>query len=67
MDVVKVLALIRRYAVAIAEGRIEARKIKSMTDAELASYDDDLFAELDAKQKEAEQLAERNTEPVNEK
>jgi len=58
MDIVDVLALLRRYAEAFAEGRIEAQTVKTMTDDELAAFDDELSARLEAKQREAENLAE---------
>lgn len=51
------MALVRRYAVAIAEGRLEAKKIAAMSDEELAVFDEEAFAALKAKQEEAEQLA----------
>lgn len=50
------LALLRRYALAIAEGRIEASAIGGMSDEELLAFDEQKFNELDQKQKEAEDL-----------
>lgn len=57
MDLKEVLALLRRYAEAIVEGRIEAKDIAAMSDTELATFDDELSAQLNAAQKEAEDLA----------
>jgi hypothetical protein len=57
MDLNQILALLRRYAEAIADGRIEARRIETMSDAELAAFDDELQTALEAKQWEAEELA----------
>ena len=58
MDVNNILAIVRRIAEAIAEGRIEASAIKTMSDDELAAYDDELNGILKKKQQEAEALAE---------
>ncbi len=60
MDLKTALALVRRYATEIAEGRIEAKKIAAMTDEELAEFDSVVFSQLKAKQEEAERLAAEN-------
>lgn len=39
MDITQSLALARRLVEAVAEGRLEAAKVKDMTDDELAAYD----------------------------
>jgi hypothetical protein len=39
MDITQALSLARRIAEAIAEGRVEAAKVATMTDEELATYD----------------------------
>ena len=57
ITITEALALVRRYAVAVAEGRIEAKKLASMTDEELKTIEADAFTAFEAKQKEAEQLA----------
>lgn len=57
MSTTEVLSLVRRYATAIAEGRIAAKVIADMTDEELLEFEQSKFGELDAKQKEAEDLA----------
>lgn len=57
MDLNEVLAIIRRYAEAFAEGRIEAKAVKTMSDEELAAFDAALTEQLAAKQREADILA----------
>lgn len=57
-DVLKALALVRRYAEAIADGQLEARAVASMTDEELATFDTEAYAALQAKQAEAEALVQ---------
>ena len=56
-EITKILEIIRAYAEAISRGKIKASQIKNMTDEELASFNDDLSAMLEAKQKEAEDEA----------
>lgn len=56
-EINKILAIIRRYAEAIADGTIDAKKVAGMTDEELAAYDDELVELLGEKQIEAERLA----------
>lgn len=53
-----IFAIIRRYATAIAAGRIEAAQVKDMTDEQLEAFDEKLNAEMKDKQSEAERLAE---------
>ena len=56
MDLEKVFALVRRLGEAVVDGRLEAKKIKTMSDADLAAFDADLFTALQAKQRESEML-----------
>ena len=53
----EIAALIRRYAVEIAEGRIEARAVAEMTDDELKTFRKEKLSQFEATQAEAEQLA----------
>lgn len=53
------LALARRYAVAIAEGRIEAKDLSEMSDEALIEFDEKSFDKFSAKQNEAEELAKQ--------
>lgn len=62
MDINEVIAIVRRYATAIAEGRIEAKKIKNMPDEELALFDNQLWNALKDAQEKAEKLAEGKTD-----
>lgn len=60
MEWSEIAALIRRYAEAIAEGRIEAKTIASMTDEQLFAFRKAKLESLKEKQKEAEDLANAN-------
>lgn len=62
VDILAVLRLARRIALAIADGRVDANAVESMTDEDLAAFDETAAAALEAKQKEAEDLAA--AEPV---
>lgn len=55
-DVLDILAIVRRYAEAIADGRLNAKRIATMTDDELAEFDTEIYSLLVAKQEEAERL-----------
>lgn len=57
VDILAVLRLARRIALAIADGRVDANAVESMTDEDLAAFDETAAAALEAKQKEAEDLA----------
>lgn len=54
---IEIMAIIRRYAEAIADGRIIAKDVPNMTDDQLAEFDTEMYGRLTAKQEEAEQLA----------
>lgn len=54
----EIAALVRAYAQAIAEGRIEARQIAEMTDEQLKEFRKEKLASLEDKQREAEGLEE---------
>lgn len=56
MGIIEILFWIRVGANMIAEGRLEASKIKTMSDEELATYDDELVELIAQKQKESELL-----------
>ena len=57
MEWSEVAALIRGYAEAIAEGRIEARHVAEMDDEQLKAFRKERLQSLIDKQKEAEDLA----------
>lgn len=57
MNVKTALALLRHYAEAIVEGKIDAGKIVSMTDGELAEYDELLAVIRKTELEETERLA----------
>jgi hypothetical protein len=56
-SVTEILAIIRRYAEAFADGRIDAKAVPSMTDDQLAEFDTQIYTRLLEAQAEAEQLA----------
>lgn len=56
MDIINALALARRLMEAVAEGRLEASKVKDMTDDELAAYDTLAYQALLGAQAENERL-----------
>lgn len=62
MDILKALALVRRIAEAIAEGRIEASAVKTMTDEQLAEFDKEAYQALTEAQAENERLANETPE-----
>lgn len=53
----KMLAFGRRIAEAIAEGRVEAKAVKDMTDEQLAEFDTSAYQALVNAQADNEQLA----------
>lgn len=57
MDILQALALVRRLAEAIADGRIEAGAVKDMTDEDLATFDTEAYQALVDAQAENESLA----------
>lgn len=59
-----ILAIIRRYAEAIAAGRLEAAQIKGMTDEELAAFDDALNAKMKDEQAKNRELEAGNGEKI---
>lgn len=60
MDWSETANLIRRFATAIAEGRIEAKEVASMSDEQLKEFRKAKLETLEEKQSEAEQLASEN-------
>lgn len=60
MEWSEIAALVRAYAQAIAEGRIEAGQIAEMTDEQLKDFRKQKLTSLEEKQREAEDLAEDN-------
>jgi len=54
----EIAALVRAYAQAIAEGRIEAKQIAEMTDEQLKAFRKEKLSSLEDKQREAEDLAD---------
>lgn len=56
-DLERIMAIVRRYLSAVAQGRIDARRVDTLTDIELAELDDELAATMADKQREAEDLA----------
>jgi hypothetical protein len=61
-SITEILSIVRRYAEAIAEGRIAAKEIINMSDEQLADFDRGAFDRLSALQAEAEDLAQEGTE-----
>lgn len=62
MGIEQIFPIVRRLAGAIIDGRLEAKQIKSMSDEELAAFDDELFTALEAKQAESERLGHEGDE-----
>lgn len=60
MSVENYLSIARRYLQAVADGKIEARKLVAMSDEELKAYDQEAFDALEAKQEEAEALVNQD-------
>lgn len=65
-DVFRGFELVRRIAEAIADGRVEARSVSTMTDAELAEFDTEVYQEYLRSQEEREALL-NDVEPPPEK
>lgn len=63
MDILKALALVRRMAEAIAEGRLEAAAVKDMTDDQLATFDTEAYQALMDAQAENERRANETPAP----
>lgn len=63
MDWLKALAFARRIAAEIAEGRLEASAVKTMTDEELATFDTEAYQALVEAQAENERLANETPSP----
>lgn len=57
MDWLKAFEFARRIAEAIADGRLEAKAVKTMTDDELAEFDTEAYQALKDAQAENERLA----------
>lgn len=59
IDILQALRLVRRVAGAISSGLVSSSQVESMADEQiLKQFDEDAFAALEAKQREAEALAD---------
>jgi hypothetical protein len=63
-DIGTIFEIIRRFAQAIAEGRIEAAQVAQMTDEQLDAYNERLTSLLEEAVDEARKSLESNEPPI---